>query len=485
MLLFIDEQLFQRTNGQTGEILEKALSVKNQQPTREMLWGETLNSSEFLVDQERAERFCFQLLKNYWGNVNLFFYDSFHEANFNIETANEKMKNFFEYPQNRQQLFAFLLLHGEVQFEQIVEFIFAKPISAPVIPTGLDKISVFKVNERYLIQPIYSEHSAFWETIYTKKLYSLFLQFSLQKMERPVDLMTIFKTQLQQQLTMNRVATIIHKLIQQLDYENPKSFALKQLHLFNVRSHFTSGRRHFLKLRKCISTLQQNWATGPFALNDKENTLLAYMLFQEAVFKRNCQNIIMQGQYLIENERLTDHAIELVVEYGDVLSSMNPQPGALVKDYKGNYLEHVFYVLIDTLVKEGQFNRAFKLIKNYELASCTVIYELVNKENEQQELHKIEAMVQQNIAILVDGTPQRIRESIMTWQTEYLIKQGPYYVIAEMSSQHICNLLKILFHAEQDSIVEKLLSVYKKYLLIPSHLQNFRQFIEQHMTLKV
>ena len=203
------------------------------------------------------------------------------------------------------------------------------------------------------------------------------------------------------------------------------------------------------------------------------------------LFKRNCQNIIMQGQYLIENERLTDHAIELVVEYGDVLSSMNPQPGALVKDYKGNYLEHVFYVLIDTLVKEGQFNRAFKLIKNYELASCTVIYELVNKENEQQELHKIEAMVQQNIAILVDGTPQRIRESIMTWQTEYLIKQGPYYVIAEMSSQHICNLLKILFHAEQDSIVEKLLSVYKKYLLIPSHLQNFRQFIEQHMTLKV
>jgi flagellin-specific chaperone FliS len=485
LLLFFDEQLFQRTNGQTGEKLEKALSEKLLQPPREMLLGETLNSTEFLIEQEKAERFCFQLLKNYWGNVNLFFYDSFHEANFNIETVNEKMRLFFEQPQNRQQLFAFLLLHGEVKFEQFIEFIFAKPISAPTMPTGIEKISVFKVNERYLIQPIYSEHKAFWETIYAKKIYSLFLQIPLQKIERPVELMTIFKAQLQQYLTLNRVATIIHKLTQQLDYENPKSFALKQLHLFNVRTHFTSGRRHLLKLRKCITTLQQNWLSGPFALNEKENTLLAYMLFQEAVFKKNYESIIVQGLYLIENERLTNHAIELVVEYGDVLSSMNPQPWSLVKDYRGNYLEHVFYVLIDTLVKEGQFNRAFELLKNYELATCTVLYELLQTANEQQELHKIEAMVQQNIAILVDGSPQRIRESIMTWQTQYLNKKGPYYVTAEMTSQHICNLLKILFHEEQDRIVEKLLSVYKKYLVFPLHLQNFRQFIEQHMTLKV
>lgn len=486
MLLFFDEQLFQRTNGHTGEKLEKALNehIQDASPIQN-LWGETLNSSHFLVEQDRAERFCFNLLKNYWGKVNLFFYDSFHEAHFNIETANEKIQQFFENPQNKQPLFQFLQLHGEVRFEQFIEFIFSKPINEPTTKTGLDQISVYKVNDRYLIQPIYSEHAKFWKIIYAKKIYSLFLQLPLQKMEHPVELMEILKRELQNVLSINRVATIIHKLVQQVDYENPRSYALKQLHLLNVRTHFTSGRRHFLKLRKCIHALQMTWSTGPFALNDKEHTLLGYMLFQEAVYKKGYESIIAHGMYLIEDERLNDHAIELVVEYEDVLSSMNPQPAALVKDYKANYLEHVFYVLIDTLVKVELFSQAFELIKNYELATCTALFELVHTSNEGKALHKIEATVQQDIALLVDGSAHIIRESIVTWQEEYLNKKGLYYAIAEMSSQHICNLLKVLFNEEQDALVEKLLSVYKKYLLIPSHLHQFRQFIEQRVTISV
>ncbi|AWE06030.1 Fe-S-cluster redox enzyme [Lysinibacillus sp. 2017] len=486
MLLFFDEQLFQRTNGHTGEKLEKALDEHFQHALQEQtIWGQALNSAEFLIEQDRAERFCFQLLKNYWGKVNLFFYDSFHEANFNIETANEKIQHFFDNPQNKQPLFQFLQVHGEVQFAQVVEFIFSKPISAPITPTGLDKISVYKVNDRFLIQPIYSEHTAFWETIYAKKMYSLFLQQSLQKMDRPVELMQIFKRQLKSEVSINRAATILHKLIQHIDYENPRSYALKQLHLLNVCTHFTSGRRHMLKLRKCIQTLQRSWSTGNFALNDKEHTLLGYMLFQEAIFKKDYEHIIEHGMYLIEGERLNDHAIELVVEYEDVLSSMNPQPSALVKNYRANYLEHVFYVLIDTLVKQEQLSKAFELMKDYELATCTVLFKLLNSHNLEEELHKIEATVQQDIAVLVDGSAQIIRESLATWQDNYLAKKGPYYAIAEMTSQHICNLLKILFHEEEDLLVEKLLYVYKKYLFIPSHLHHFRQFIEQRITIPV
>ena len=106
MLLHFDEQLFQRTNGQTGEKLEKALDEQFQHMSLEqMIWGQAFNNEDFLIEQDRAERFCFQLLKNYWGKVNLFFYDSFHEANFNIEIANEKIQQFFENPQNKQVLF--------------------------------------------------------------------------------------------------------------------------------------------------------------------------------------------------------------------------------------------------------------------------------------------------------------------------------------------------------------------------------------------
>ena len=180
-----------------------------------------------------------------------------------------------------------------------------------------------------------------------------------------------------------------------------------------------------------------------------------------------------------------DHAIELVVEYEDVLSSMNPQPHALVKDYQANYLEQVFYVLIDTLVKKDQFSKGYQLMMRYELATCTGLFELLHSQQLDEQLHKIEAIVQQDIALIVDGSAQIIRESLATWKAHYLEKKGPYYMIAERTSNHLCNLLKILFHEEQDLLLEKLLYVYKKYLLIPRHFHQFRQFIEQRIAISV
>ena len=90
-----------------------------------------------------------------------------------------------------------------------------------------------------------------------------------------------------------------------------------------------------------------------------------------------------------------------------------------MKNYKENYLEHVFYVLIDTLVKEGQFARGFELMKNYELATCTGFFELLQSENPEPMLHQLEATVQQDIAVLVDGSTQIIRESLATWQEQF------------------------------------------------------------------
>ncbi|MGE7021817.1 Fe-S-cluster redox enzyme [Solibacillus cecembensis] len=486
MLLSFDEQLLQVTNGQTGEgleriCLEKFLADQIHQGS----WGITLPSAQFLIDQDQAEQFCFQLIKNYWGKAKLFLDDTFQEAHFNIEVANERVQQFFDNPKNSQQLFNFLHIHGEMRFEQFIEQLFSKPIGVSKLKSGLDIIYVYKVKEQFLVQPIYSQHTSFWGHVLAKKLYSLFLQVPLLEIEHPLELMGILKQQLQHHVTMNRTASIIHKLVQQIDGANPRSIELKQLHLLNARTHFTSGRRHFLRLRKCIDALQANWSSGSLALNEKEKTLLSYMLFQEAIFKKEHEAIIAYGLYLIEGERLNNHAIELVVEYQDVLNSMNPQPHAIVKNYKENYLEHVFFVLIDTLVKENQFDIAIALLRNHELATCTVLFEMLQSPNGMQELHKIEANVQQDIAMLVDGSTQLIRESLKTWQEHYLERHGPYIQIAEMTSMHVCNILKILFHEEQDILLEKLLSVYKKYLVIPKHLNKLRLFIEQRMTVKM
>lgn len=479
LLLSFDEQLFQRTDGQTGKKLEQALEEDFLFVKQTAIWGATVQSNEFLLEQERAEKFCFQLIKKYWGKLELYSNDSVHETN----TVNEKMKEYFAEQQNRKALFSFLHTQGEVAFDQLIEFIYTKPVPVSRQQTGLEKMYVYKVNNQFFVQPIYSVNEKYWKIIGAKKIYSMFLQVPLRNITRPVELMRHFKTLLAGQFTANRIATIIHKLVQKIDYENPKSDEVKQLHLLNVRTHFTSGRRHMLKLRKCIHALLENWSTGKFALNMKEQTLLGYMLFQEAVYKRDYRSILLQGMYLIEEERINNHAIELVVEYADVLSSMNPQPDTLVKDYRENYLEHVFYELINSVVKEEQFGLGMELLKNNELASCTAVSQLLHADETETMLHMIEATVQRDIALFVDGSPQNIRESIIIWQQQYLKKGSAYYRVAEMTSQHICNLLKILFWAEEDLLVEKLLAVYKKYLIIPHHFQDLRLFIERRVAL--
>lgn len=482
MLLSFDEQLLQITSGQTGEVFERALQ---QFSSENAIWGVALPSEQLLLEQEDAEKFCFALLKNYWGKVNLFFYDYFHEANFNVAVVNEKIQQFFNEPENKTALFSFIHKHGEIRFTQLIEFLFAKTIQTPVTETGLEQLVVYKVGARFFVQPIYSDQSNYWQYVAAKKMYALFLQQPLLAIERPLQMIRMFRWMLQQHLSKNRVATIIHKLVQYADYENPKSYVLKQLHLFNIGVHFSSGRRHLKKLRKCITQVQKEWTKGAFALNDKEQTLLSYMLFQEAIVRHDHEAVIQHGLYLIEEERLSNHAIELIVEYEDVLQSMNPQPHALVKNYRENYLEHLFFVLLDTLVKEERWHDAFMLVKSYELASCSAIFELLQLQNPQPMLHMIEATVQRDIAILVDGTPQMMRDSIMAWQAHYLQKNSGYHEIALQTSLQICNLLKILFYAEQDLLVEKLLSVYKKYTHIPAHFENLRQFIEQRTAILV
>lgn len=475
-MLSFDEQLFQQTNGQTGEKLERILQQDAAQPQADAIWGTPLPSEAFLLKREQAEKFCFHLLKNYWGKVNLFFYDW---AELHIEQVNEKIQQFFDEPQNKSQLFTFIQMNGEIHFQQFIEFLFAKSIDVPKNATGLQRLIVYKVKNRYFVQPLYCEQLEYWEQICAKKIYSLFLQQPLLHLERSTQLMRTFQLLLQHHLSVNRIATIIHKLTQHIDYENPKSYDLKQLHLFNICLHYTSGRRHFKKLRKCVLQVQRDWSQGVFALNNQEQTLLAYMLFQEALFRKDHAAILENGSYLIEEDRLSNHAIGLVVDYAAIFNSLNPQPHALVKDYKANYLEQVFFELVNAFVEQNQLANAWKLIQHYELATCTVIFELLHEENPQPMLHKIEAEVQQDIAVLVDGTTHIIRDSLATWQEHYLMKKGPYYEVANRTSKHVCNLLKILFYAEQDALVEKLLAVYKKYLIVPAHFANLRQFIEQ------
>ncbi|MEK4227998.1 Fe-S-cluster redox enzyme [Solibacillus sp. FSL H8-0538] len=481
-MLKCDEQLMQATQGQTGERLEKVINAYMQDECMDLQpWRAVLPVDLILTDEECAEEFCFLLLKKYWKQANLLFVEPLQAVNLDIEFANERIQLFFESPQNKSALFNYLVIHSEMRFEHLIALIFGKTMKEGIRGAGLECLYVHKIDGQYFVQAIYCTQSLFWETVYAKKLYSIFQQVPLHAIDDPLILMKNFKMHVLKIESVNRTATIIHKLIQRLDHVNPQSFQLKQLHLFNVITHFTSGRRHFLKLKKCIEHVEAMWGTGHWALNEKERTLLSYILLNDAVMKKDREKVIEHGLFLIEQDRLNNHAVELVVEYSDVLKSMKPQPEALVKNYKENYLEYVFFVVMDALVEKQRFGTVFRLLQEHELASCTAIYDVVNTSSKAEVLHKIEATVQRDIAFLVDSSPQYMLDSVRVWQEQYTSPTSPYWTVAEMTSWHICNVLKTVFVEEQYEVFEKLMSVYKKYLVIPSHVERLREFIEEYI----
>lgn len=476
-----DEQLYALTKGVAGQMLETTLQKFNKQTLTSPIWGEMIFPSLFLTEEACVQRQLFEIVKTHWANLQLLSDELLEKAGVSLQVANERMRQFFSDSQNKQVLFHYTELKSELHFEHLVELVFGKSFNCSFRQSGLEKVYIHKIDHRYLIHPIYLENTAFWDELYAKKLYSIFMQIPLSEIEQSLTVMTTFRSALQRIVTKNRAATVLHKIIQQIDKGNPRSFELKQLHLLNIRTHFTSGRRHFLKLKKCILRLEQSWGTGPWALNEKEKTLLAYMLLHEAVVKKDRQQVIANGLFLIEEDRLHNHAVELVVEYSDVLNNMNPQPTALIKNYEANYLEYVFFALIDALVTSAQFDCAYELLRHYELATCEAIYQALHATEKMEQLHTIEATIQRDIALLVDGSMHHVRESIAEWLASYEEKTSPYFLVAKHSSKHVSNIMKILFVAEEDLILEKMMTVYKKYFKNEWHLTSLRCFIEQRV----
>lgn len=443
----LDEQLYKLANGQVGEKLEAAIRQMMGQIATLSDWGVLLQSEFFLLDEASAQVDFTRLLSEHW----------------HIEAGAD--------------IFQRAVTKGEITPALCYEWLNEKSVE-PL--ASLQKIYVHQVGERYFIQSIYADQHVFWETLYAKKLYAFFWQQPLSHIEQPVERMQALRHALQLTVAKNSATTILHKLIQKLNAENPPSFLLKQLNVLNVCMHFTSGRRHLRKLRKCIAHVEEQWRAGEWALTEKERTLFSYMLLREAVIRNNRQHIIAHGLFLIENERLHNYAVELVMEYSEVLQAMPPQPKALIKNYEANYLEYVFFVLIDALVIEEEFEQAYELLLHYELASCEAIYMLLNEQKNEQ-IHLIEATMQRDIAMLVDQSVQNMRESLTIWQMQRADKRSDYFQLAKSSSKHVSNLLKILFVQEEDILLEKLLDAYKKYLSNDAHLRSLRRFFEQRI----
>ncbi|WP_107838470.1 hypothetical protein [Metasolibacillus meyeri] len=460
-MLQIDEQLYSMTKGKIGEPFMHAIAQMSNKTSR--IWGELLPIERILVSDAQA----LALVKSYCiEDVAAFS---------SVEQGVKKvLQNLMQHNYDAQ-LLQYMALHQLIEIQGLLRFLTGLDITLPA--QEIQQLAVHKIADKWLIHPIWREDKDFWYLLHGKKLYSVFMQVDIVSIQNPALLILHLQKVLANTMSKNRVATIIHQIIQHITQRSKPSYGLKNLHLSDVIIHFTSGTRHFRKLRKRIAKIKAMWFEGRWALTEKEQTLLAYILLEEAVLRKDSEQILAQGLFLIEEDRLNNHIVELMVEYNEVLRIIPPQPETIVKAYHNNCGEFIFYYVIEALVKKQRFERVIALLKDYEIASCTEIYQYMSGVQDKDLLHKMEASVQRGIAHIIDGSLQNIRQSLTKWQEGYPMKNGPYAEIILMTSKHVCHILKSLWATERFELFERLIEIYRKYLFVPAHFKQLRAFV--------
>lgn len=477
-MLKFDELLFQKTKGQIGIPFEEAIEQLSSYEIDEKIFGNVIPLKQILFNKTEATNVIYSTVKNSWGKMDLFTQEMFRLSNIELQNVEKKLDAFFSSPTSKKLIFEHALMKNVFNFSHFIELVFGKKSNYSKSITKLNEIHLYKIGRKYFIHILYNQKPDFWRYLYAKKIYSIFLQTPLHTIQNPLDLMNQFKQLIQSFQTKNQVVTTMNKFIQKIDYKNPRSYLLKEFHLLNISLHFMGGKRHYKKINKLISDVIRTWKSGEWALTEKEQTLLSYILAIDGAKHFDTEKTIAHGKYLIMNDRLINHSIELLIEYGEILPNLKPEPQSLVKRYDKNYLEQVFFIVIDALVKNEQYFDVLQLMKEYEIASCTSIYDFLNaKVFDKDLLLKIEATVQRDIAYIVDHSPQHVLQSIEKWLKQYKEIESPFYPIAKMTSQHVCNLLKALFATEQFELFEQLINIYIKYLILQEDFEDLRNFV--------
>ncbi|KGR75691.1 hypothetical protein [Ureibacillus manganicus] len=480
-----DEKIYKETAGKIGEPIELAIRNLSDQDNIQNTsqFGTLIPLSSILLTKEKALNIVSNIAKKYWGNIDLFLFEKLQDTSIDLNNANERLTHFFSSRQGKKALLQYLTIHNVLRFDHLINLVFGKEIEITNHVGGLNCIYFYKVEKKFFIHIIYNQKETFWKTLFVKKIYSIFLQTPMLSINDSLDLIRQLQAHLEQLHTSNKSISVINQLINVIAFNNPRSFQLKELQLFNVINHYKGGKRHRQKISRIIEDMYNNWVEGTWALSEKEQTILKFMLVIDAYKQEDFESIIAHGEYLIQNDRLNNHAIELILEYGEVLPNIKPEPIALIKRYNKNYIEKIFYILIEAYIQKHQYEHVIRLLKEYEIASCTAIYNYLNQDviDDGNSLHHIEATVQRDIIFIVDHTPQHIMHSVEVWLNHYQDEDSPYYEIAIMSSKHICNILKALFATEHFELFDKLMEVYAKYIKVDAHFHQLRDFAADYV----
>ena len=491
MLLGCDEQLL-TTYRQSGEEGAEALLLKWAEDSvhpqnNPQFFGQTLSPDLFLVDEELAMNVAFSTARKYWGRIPAEIQSFFEHQGLDSKFMNERLNSFFYSQKGKETFFEQLYAQHTMNVDQLIGLIFGNYQDFRIQTTELESIFLYKIEDEFFVHMIYQEDRPFWHWLFMKKIYSLLIHKPLDQLTFIHEFMRYFTDSLQKSNAhvynfSRNYKKNLDKCITYVDNQNPSCLAKKQLHLYQIVTHYLLAEKDFQRVRELIAFFEIEWRYAMFALTEKEKVLIAYILFNVANKEQKAEEVIQYGEYLLDDERLNNYAIEIMLEYKELLPNIKPTPQAVIKNYASNYLEHLYAILLQNYVYTGNYSKGLKLVKEQVLVSSKKIHEaLVHKNYTPEQFIAIESSIQKDIAILVNNSLQQIGASLEEWRRHYRDPEAPYYATVQSSSRNMINILKVLFVTEQYELFEKLMEIYKKYLLIDEHFEEMRLFIRAYV----
>ena len=491
MLLDCDEQLFitYRQSGENGaeKLLSKWAEAEVTPHADPKILGTALSPQLFLVNEEAAMNIAFSTARKYWGRVTIELQQFFDKHGMDAKFVNDRLNAFFYTQKGKQVFFEQLFAQHTMDLERLVWLVFGKRWQVKLPVNELQTIFLYKFKNDYFVHMIYQEEALFWHWLFMKKVYSLLIHKPLEQFTFIHEIMGHFE----QSSTIvcehvdNSVYNykkILDKCITYVDNCNLSCLAKKQLRLYQIVTHYRLSEGNYQCIKELIASFETDWRYSMYALTEKEKVLIAYILLRIAHQERDYEHVLRYGEYLLEDERLNNYAIEILLEYKDLLPNRKPTPPAIIKNYNLNYLENIYAVLLDTYVRLERYQEGLTLLKEHGLASNKKINAALAQQNfSNEQLIAIEASVQQDIALQVNNSLQHIGLSVEEWRQHYRQPDAPYFSVAQSASLHMINILKILFVTEQYELFEKLIEVYKKYLLVEDHFEKLRVFIRAYV----
>lgn len=491
MLLDCDEQLFMtyKHSGEKGaeKLLSKWFEAEIDSQVDPKILGTALSPNLFLVNEETAMNIAFSTARKYWGRVTTDMQTFFNKHGLDTKFVNERLNDFFYTQKGKETFFEQLFAQHTMDLERLIWLIFGKRMQITMPVNELEKIFLYKFENVYFVHMIYKEDTQFWHWLFIKKVYSLFIHKPLEEFTFIHEMMghieqSTRKTYAHVDNFVDYYKKTLDKCITYVDNRNSTCLAKKQLHLYQIVTHYRLSEGDYRCVKTLITSFEADWRYSMYALTEKEKVLIAYLLFHIAHREKNNESVIQYGEYLLEDERLNNYAIEVLLEYKELLPNRKPTPPAIIKNYELNFLENLYAVLLDHYVRMERYQEGLLLLQEHVLASNKKIHaSLVQKNYSNEQFIAIEASVQQDIALHVNNSLQHIGLSVEEWRQHYRQPDTPYYLVAQSASLHMLNILKVLFVTEQYELFEKLMEIYKKYLLIEDHFEKLRVFISAYV----